>query len=190
MDVWKTLLGARRPEELDSRSELAYLPRAMVHAWHSRTADLSRASILHEGLVSLGIRRSPSALAELRDRMLAALYRAGARLLLGSDSPQVYSVPGFSLAHELRAMVGAGLPIYTVLEAATRGPAEYFGQTTEFGMVAVGLRADLILLDGNPLEDVRNVHRQAGVMLRGCWLPKAEIDRRLGQIAAKFRVGS
>jgi imidazolonepropionase-like amidohydrolase len=122
--------------------------------------------------------------------MLVALYEAGARLLLGSDSPQVYSVPGFSLAHELRAMVGAGLPIYAVLEAATRGPAEYFGQTTEFGMVAVGLRADLILLDGNPLEDVRNVHRQAGVMLRGCWLPKAEIDRRLGQIAAKFRVGS
>jgi hypothetical protein len=190
MDVWKTLLGTRRPEALDERSELAYLPRTMVDAWHSRTAELSRASILHEGLVLLGVKRSPFLVADWRDRMLVALYEAGARLLLGSDSPQVYSVPGFSLAHELRAMVGAGLPIYAVLEAATRGPAEYFGQTTEFGMVAVGLRADLILLDGNPLEDVRNVHRQAGVMLRGCWLPKAEIDRRLGQIAAKFRVGS
>jgi imidazolonepropionase-like amidohydrolase len=119
--------------------------------------------------------------------MLAALYRAGARLLLGADSPQLYSVPGFSLAHELRAMVGAGLPPFVVLEAATRNPAEYFGQPEEFGRVAVGMRADLVLLEGNPLQDVRNVHRQAGVVLRGCWLPRAEIDRRLEEIARQAR---
>jgi hypothetical protein len=49
------------------------------------------------------------------------------------------------------------------------------------------MRADLVLLEGNPLQDVRNVHRQAGVVLRGCWLPRAEIDRRLEEIARQAR---
>lgn len=187
MDVWKTLLGARRPEELDGRPELVYLPRATIDEWRQRTANLASGSSLRNALVAVGIKRSPSEIAELRDRILVALHRGGARLLLGADSPQLYSVPGFSLAHELRAMVEAGLPIYNVLEAATRNPAEYFGQLEEFGMVVVGKRADLILLEGNPLQDVRNVHRQAGVMLRGRWLPKEEIGCRLKEIAAKWR---
>ena len=84
-------------------------------------------------------------------------------------------------------MVEAGLPTYAVLEAATRNPAAFFGREAEFGTVEVGKRADLLLVDGNPLEDIRNVHRQAGVMLRGCWLPREEIDRRLAEIAAKWR---
>jgi imidazolonepropionase-like amidohydrolase len=83
-------------------------------------------------------------------------------------------------------MVEAGLPVYAVLEAATRKPAAYFGQEAEFGTVAVGKRADLLLLEANPLDDIANVHRQRGVMLRGRWLPKAEIERRLDEIAAKW----
>jgi imidazolonepropionase-like amidohydrolase len=95
----------------------------------------------------------------------------------------VFSVPGFSLAHEMRAMVEAGVPTYAVLEAATRNPAAFFGREAEFGTVEPGKRADLILVEGNPLQDIRNVHRQAGVMVRGTWLPKEEIDRRLAAIA-------
>jgi imidazolonepropionase-like amidohydrolase len=123
----------------------------------------------------------------LRDRILVALHRAGARLILGADSPQVFSVPGFSLAREMRAMVEAGVPTYAVLEAATRNPAAFFGREAEFGTVEVGKRADLILVDGNPLQDIRNVHRQSGVMVRGRWLPKAEIDRLLAEIEARAR---
>jgi hypothetical protein len=189
LDVWKTLIGLRAPAELDGRPELAYMPRERVDDWRRRTAALSRGSFLRSALVSLGLRRSPAEVAALRDRMLAALHRAGARLLLGSDSPQLYSVPGFSLVHELRAMVAAGVPVYDVLQAGTRGPAEYFGQPEVFGRVAVGLRADLLLLEANPLEDVGHVQRQAGVALRGCWLPRAEVERRLGEIAGRARRG-
>jgi len=81
----------------------------------------------------------------------------------------VYSVPGFSLAHEMRSMVQAGVPTYAVLESATKNPAAFFGREAEFGTVEVGKRADLILVEANPLEDIRNVHRQAGVMVRGRW---------------------
>jgi imidazolonepropionase-like amidohydrolase len=97
----------------------------------------------------------------------------------------VFSVPGFSLAHEMRAMVEAGVPTYAVLAAATRNPAAFFGREVEFGTVEPGKRADLILVEGNPLQDIRNVHRQAGVMVRGKWLPKEEIDRRLAEIARR-----
>jgi len=159
----------------------------MVEEWAKQTAELSRGGLGRRALEQMGVRRSAMDIIALRDRILLALYRTGAGLILGADSPQVYSVPGFSLGHEMRAMVEAGVPTYAVLEAATKNAAAFFGQEAEFGTVAVGKRADLILVEGNPLEDVRNVHRQAGVMVRGRWLPKDEIQRMLDEIARKWR---
>jgi hypothetical protein len=186
MDVWKTLLGTRSLDELRRRPELRYLPRPMVEQWAIQTAEFSRGSFWRGALEQLGMRPSATDVVALRDRILLALHRAGAGLLLGADSPQVYSVPGFSLAHEMRAMVQAGVPTYAVIEAATKNPAAFFGQEAEFGTVEVGKRADLILVEGNPLDDIGNVHRQAGVMVRGRWLPKDEIQRRLTEIARKW----
>ena len=181
------LLGTRSLDELRRRPELQYLPRPMVEQWAKETVELSRRSFWRSALEQMGMRPSAMDVVALRDRILQALHRAGAGLILGADSPQVYSVPGFSLAHEMGAMVQAGVPIYAVLEAATKNPAAYFGQEAEFGMVEVGKRADLILVEGNPLEDIRNVHRQAGVMVRGRWLSKDEIQRRLDEIARKWQ---
>ena len=79
-----------------------------------------------------------------------------------------------------------GVPVFAVLQAATLNPARYFDAESEFGTVAVGKRADLLLLDGNPMTDVKNVHRQAGILVRGQWLAKADIDARLAQIAARM----
>jgi imidazolonepropionase-like amidohydrolase len=187
MDVWKTILGTRAIDELRRRPELVYMRPEVTEAWVKQTAQFARGngSFWQAALEQVGMRQSPAEIVVLRDRILQALHRAGARLILGADSPQVFSVPGFSLAREMRAMVEAGVPTYAVLEAATKNPAGFFGREAEFGTVEVGKRADLILLLGNPLEDIRNVHRQAGVMVRGQWLPKAEIDRRLAEIAAR-----
>ncbi len=175
MDLWKTVLGVYQTEELSQRAELRYMLPALVEQWVTQTA----------GIVQNAVANRAEANRELvaRDRMLSALHQAGAKLLLGSDSPQIFSVPGFSLTHELPAMVDAGVPPYAALEAATRNAAEYFGEEDEFGTVEVGKRADLILVEGNPLDDIRNVHRQAGVMVRGLWIPKSEIEERLERIA-------
>ena len=188
MDVWKTILGLRDPDSLRrERPEVQYLPHRTVDEWVGRVRDLRRKGPVRGVLERMGLRTSAGEIAALRDTLLSALYDGGARLLLGSDSPQVFSVPGFSLAQEMEAMVAAGAPPWAVLEAATRNPAEYFGRSDEFGTVEVGKRADLILIEGDPIADVRNVHRQAGVMLRGQWLPAEEIRRRLEEIAQRWR---
>jgi imidazolonepropionase-like amidohydrolase len=84
-------------------------------------------------------------------------------------------------------MVASGLTPYEVLVTGTRNPAVYFGTPDDFGTVAVGRRADLILLEANPLQDIANARRVAGVMVRGRWLPQQEIQQRLDAIAAEVR---
>ena len=81
----------------------------------------------------------------------------------------------------------AGLTPYQAVVAATRAPAEYLGKQKEFGTVEAGKRADLLLVDGNPLEDVANARRHSGVMLRGQWIPAAELDATLTAIATRHQ---
>ena len=123
------------------------------------------------------------ALVELRQELTRALHAAGAPIALGSDAPQFFNVPGFSIHHEMEMMVAAGLTPYEVLATGTREPARYFGTPDAFGTVEPGRRADLILLEANPLDDVANVQRRVGVMVRGHWLPEADIQSRLDAIA-------
>jgi imidazolonepropionase-like amidohydrolase len=91
-------------------------------------------------------------------------------------------VPGFAVHEELAAFVRAGLTPYQALATATRNPAVFLRTLDETGTVAVGKRADLVLLRGNPLSDIRNIQHPAGVMLGGRWLAREEIDRRLATL--------
>ena len=102
--------------------------RARGRSWTEQTVELSQRSSRAAGHGAARHAHVATRIVALRDRILRALQRGGARLLLGADSPQVYSVPGFSLAHEMRAMVEAGLPTYAVLEAATRTLRPFSGR--------------------------------------------------------------
>ena len=82
-------------------------------------------------------------------------------------------------------MVDAGLTPHEVLVTGTRNPAVYLGTPDEFGTVEVGRRADLVLLEADPLQDIANTQRIAGVMVRGQWLSREEIDRKLEEIASR-----
>jgi imidazolonepropionase-like amidohydrolase len=121
-----------------------------------------------------------------RLQLIAAIDDADAGLLLGTDSPQIFSVPGFSLHREMQVMVEAGLSPYRVLSSGTRRVSEYFGTEDTTGTVAVGKRADLLLLNGNPLDDLAGISDRAGVMVNGRWLPEEEIQRRLAEIAEAY----
>jgi imidazolonepropionase-like amidohydrolase len=121
---------------------------------------------------------------ERRLRLTAALHAAGAGILLGTDTPNPFVVPGFSIHEELALLVGAGLTPYEALRAGTADAAAYLH--ADFGVVAAGRRADLLLLEANPLDDVTNMKKLAGVMLAGRWLPRAELDARLEAIAKRW----
>jgi imidazolonepropionase-like amidohydrolase len=113
----------------------------------------------------------------LRRRIIKELHAAGVPFALGSDAPQWWNVPGFSAHRELRSLVEAGLTPYQALRTGTQNVGRYFGSTD--GVVVPGRRADLLLLDANPLQDIGNISRVAGVVVNGRWLAKAEIDKRL-----------
>ena len=116
---------------------------------------------------------------ELRHRLIFELHRAGAGLLLGSYSPQVFNVPGFSLHRELDVLVAAGLSPYEALSTGTVAVAEFLGSNG--GIVATGRDADLVLLDANPLDDISNSRRIHGVMLRGTWYGASALETRISR---------
>jgi imidazolonepropionase-like amidohydrolase len=122
----------------------------------------------------------------LNRRMLAALHKAGAGILLCTDAAQSYHIPGFATLEELGLLVEAGLSPYEALRAGTRDAAIAMGKQDEFGTIAEGLRADLLLLEANPFEDITNVERRAGVMLRGRWMSEAELQAMLEGLEASF----
>lgn len=124
-----------------------------------------------------------------RERFLAArralileLQRAGAGLLLGSDAPQIMNVPGYSLHQELALYVEAGLTPLQALQTGTLAVARYLGEEDRRGRVAEGMAADLLLLEANPLEDIRNTTRILGVARDGRWYDRAALDRLLAGV--------
>jgi hypothetical protein len=119
---------------------------------------------------------------------VTALHEAGARILAGTDAPNPFVLHGFALHEELAFLVRAGLSPYEALVASTRAPAEFLGEADEFGTIEIGKRADLVLVDANPLEDVAAMQRIAGVVLAGRWLPRAELDAALEELARGFEL--
>lgn len=152
-----------------NRPEMKYMPEATVGRWIDAHREIS--ADIDPEIASRAI--------ELREMLILELQQRGAGLLLGSDAPQIFNVPGFSIHHELRYLVEAGLSPYEALRSGTVNAASWFGTESESGTVEVGKRADLVVLDDNPLADIRNSRRVHGVMLRGRWLGRPELDMLL-----------
>ena len=105
--------------------------------------------------------------ADLRNRITKRIADSGGRILAGSDTPDLLMVYGFGLHREMQALVTAGLTPYQALAAATRNPAEFVGALSEWGTIEKGKRADLVLVDANPLEDIRNTTKIESVVIGG-----------------------
>lgn len=161
------------PADIADWQEMKYVDRSAVDEWVGVKRELMNDRSYSAALAARAI--------ELRRRLILELHRAGAGLLLGSDSPQRFNVPGFSLHRELELLVAAGLTPWEALRTGTVNPAIFFGTLADWGTVEVGKIADLVLLDENPLADVSNSRRVHGTMLRGRWVPRTEIDAILAR---------
>jgi imidazolonepropionase-like amidohydrolase len=137
---------------------------------------------------SMNERNTPEGRAAGRDSVpprmafLEAFVDSGGRVILGTDMGNPLVVPGYSVHEELANFAAAGLTPFQALASATRSPAECLGLAQEFGTVAVGTRADLLLLEADPLLDVDNARDLQGVMVRGRWLDRAALDASLAAL--------
>lgn len=120
--------------------------------------------------------------AQNRYGLVQALHTAGAGLLAGTDTPNPFVLPGSSLLEELENFARAGVPPAEIIWIATRQAAHFLGALEEWGTIEQGKRADLVLLEADPLADIRNVRRRAGVMVRGRWLPEPELQRMTSEL--------
>jgi imidazolonepropionase-like amidohydrolase len=163
------------PDDMVDWPEMKYMPADTVARWHRAKRDL---------LDDANYRPATAARAiALRQQLILELHRNGAGLLLGSDSPQIFNVPGFAVHRELEYLVDAGLTPFEALQTGTINPAIFFERAGEFGVVKSGAAADLILLDANPLDDITNTRRIHGVMLHGRWFPRSDLDNLLDGLA-------
>jgi imidazolonepropionase-like amidohydrolase len=123
---------------------------------------------------------------ELRDKLIRAIHDAGGKIMTGSDTPEFLWLYGFGIHHEIQALKDAGLSNYAVLAAATRNPHEFLGTLDKAGTVEKGKRADLVLLNANPLVNIGATKDRAGVMLKGKWYSQAQLDSWLNEIAPRI----
>ena len=182
MYLWENLYGTTDPEPFLSLPEMRYVSPAQRAGWRRQASG--------------GPRAEPEVLEAffaLRKRILKDLADAGVGILMGTDSPQLFNVPGFALHRELRVMAEAGMTNQQILESGTVTVGEYvrehLGIDHQFGTVAPGQRADLVLLGSNPLDDLDNLTDRVGVMVRGHWMGRDEIDAGLEALAAKHAGG-
>ena len=163
--------------ELQSRDEYAYLPPGLRTGYSNSV----------RGSASAFTPDSAKTFLDLRKRLIGAAFRAGVPVLLGSDSPQIFNVPGFSIHHELQAMAEAGLTPFEAIATGTTAPAEFYGQDHLWGSIAPGRSADLIVLRDDPLADIGNTRSIEAVMVRGRYLPRDELDAGLEDIRERYR---
>jgi imidazolonepropionase-like amidohydrolase len=184
--IWENLYNHdEAPEALGAREEMKYWPRQQV----ATMVNQKRNQVAAQQANGLTKEVAARYLA-LRRQALKAVADAGSLLMMGTDSPQLFMVPGFAMHREIGIIQEAGLTPQKIYESGARNVAAYvrdvLKQDGAFGTVIAGNRADLVLLDANPLHDVGNLKRRAGVMVKGRWVSSAEIDRGLAELAARF----
>ncbi len=175
------ILGSPRSAWFDglfSRPEMAYAPTAMLNWWESlRQAPEARVTLRDTVTGGTGSR------IEFLRELTRELADAGVPILVGTDTPNPLLVPGFSLHHELEALVRAGLDPRRVLRAATRDAAIHLGAEDVFGTIQTGLQADIVLVGGNPFASLSHLRDVRGLVLRGEWFARDRLQNALDEVA-------
>lgn len=156
-------------ESLQQAPEMKYMPAETMYDWVRSKKSLQANPKYDTAAINYFI--------ELRRKLILACHRQGVGLLLGCDAPQVFNVPGFSTHQELQYLVNAGLSPYEALRTGTVNVAAYLNQSDDTGTIHTGAVSDLILLNGNPLEDISQTQNIEGVMIGNLWLSKEYIEQ-------------
>ena len=165
---------AHAPAQSPDDPLLAYLPLALQKDWRP-TGPQSQKELADAAWWQRQFEN---------DRKLTGeMHRAGVRLLAGSDSLDRYVFVGSSLHYEMQQLVAAGLTPQEALQTATENPAEFFGRK-DIGTIAVGQRADMVLLDADPSQKIENTQKISAVVLAGQFLTRKALDALLEKARA------
>lgn len=171
--VWTQANSRLDDSDLESDPRLKYVPMSVRKLWDP---------------AKLREKTSPQELADLKAEaardleLVKAMHGAGVQFMAGSDSPDPYVVPGFSLHDELEWLVKSGFTPLQALQAATLSAASFLGTMDKYGVVEPEHSADLVLLEANPLEDIRNTREIFGVVAAGKYFSRQDLDTMLQQV--------
>jgi hypothetical protein len=181
--VLSRIPALEHPEQLAARPEMKYVSRDTLAMWDPKQDFRFRSM----GPADFATAAKGNA---LRGQFVKALHDAGAMVFAGTDTPNPFIVPGFSLHEELALLVAAGFTPFEALRAATSAPAAWLDRmakpAAKFGTIATGARADLVLLTADPLKDISATTKRAGVMLRGTWYPASDLEAKLEERAKQL----
>lgn len=164
---------AKDPVALGNEPEMKYMSPKTLNDWVNSKKNLMQNPNYNAATVNR--------LIELRKKLILECNLNGVGLLLGSDAPQVFDVPGYSVHHELKYLVDAGLTPYQALRTGTANVGKFL-HLENLGIIKTGAVSDLILLNGNPLKDINQTKNIEGVMLGNMWLPKNYISAELKKL--------
>lgn len=178
LSMFKWSFGTPRTEEsIRAQPDFRFYPAKTRAMWIQNNQRINSRNISAERKAKY---------IDLRNRIVKAIHDAGGKIMAGSDTPEFLFLYGYSLHREIKALRDAGLSNYAALEAATVNPALFFQTGKKTGTIQKGKRADLVLLEANPLDDISNTEKRAGVMLGGRWFTQDEMNKWLDEIAPRF----
>jgi Amidohydrolase family len=167
------MLAFRREQDFISDVRLRYVPIDTVQEWLKPAREAES--------VDLETRKARF---QKKLEYVGAMHSAGVRLLAGTDIGNPFLYPGFSLHDELELFVQAGLTPLEALKTATVNPAKYLGLSRSLGTIEKGKVADLVLLEANPLANIRNTQKIAAVVVNGSYISKPELQKMVLDVEA------
>lgn len=175
--IWAKRFAPLDSSDLGDQDSLRFAPLAIRNRWMTRRQELIKAS----GPDDFAFRRL---LFEKSRELIGAMHRSGVTLLAGTDSIDGFVLPGPSLHDELALMVEAGLTPMEALQTATRNPAQFLDPTKNSGIIVKGGKADLVVLDGNPLQNIANTRKIHAIIIGGKLISQPQRQEMLAGLEA------
>ena len=178
LTLFERYFGYQPAYELRQQPEMFYLPGQLTTQWFNTKSKLEADGVLAEAKVKPYL--------EFRQKLFLDLHKAGVPMIMSSDSPQVFNVPGFSIHREIESMSKAGMSNYEILKTGSVNCADYFEESGEWGVLKPGAAAEFVLVQKNPLEDLETMQKPQAIMIQGKFIQRDELQLQLNLIRQKY----